>query len=54
MNLNQVGKSMIIQLQKILSKAENNDLESAMELWDGWASVRYRDLKYFNPGSHRL
>lgn len=33
-------------IKKILVKSGNNDFEGAMELWDGWASVRYRDIKY--------
>ncbi|MGE5583842.1 MAG: MCP four helix bundle domain-containing protein [Bacillota bacterium] len=31
---------------KILAFAGENNFENAMELWDGWASVRYRDIKY--------
>jgi methyl-accepting chemotaxis protein len=39
---NEYGRTV----QKILTEARKNNLESAMELWDGWASVRYRDIKY--------
>jgi CHASE3 domain sensor protein len=33
-------------IQNIIIKSRSNDFEGAMELWDGWASVRYRDIKY--------
>jgi methyl-accepting chemotaxis protein len=39
---NEYGRTV----KKILTAARRNDFENAMELLDGWASVRYRDIKY--------
>lgn len=33
-------------VRRILAKSGAGRADEAMELWDGWASVRYRDIKY--------